>query len=355
MKKLGILTFWGVPNAGAFGQAYALQKTLSSLLLEWQVYQIKHLCDAHRRFYLMDSPNVEKWQKELNAVYAGEFDKIPHIGLNEVRLDVVVLGSDIIWDFAIKEFGEDKYLFGNNLDADKVIAYAPSFGTCKSEWRRIPEYVTSGLTSLDAVSVRDENSAALAEYIIGQKPVIVLDPVWLWDWEKDETVKTPEMGNYILVYGDSFSEAYIAHLIIYAKNKKLQLVSYPNNNRIFPWCDINLNPSEVTPMELFGYFKGARLIATNSFHGLVFGLVFEKKIAYARSAFIDAKVKKLLVELGIDEYFDVDGDVEGMYSQKWDYAYINKVIESKRNRSIEYLLNSIAGGQPFAKGDLNES
>ncbi len=355
MKKLGILTFWGVPNAGTFGQAYAMQKTLSSLLPEWKVYQIKHLCDAHRQLYLIDDQNAEKWQRELNAVYAREFDKIPHIGLNEARLDVVVLGSDLIWDFAIKEFGEDQYLFGNDLDADKVIAYAPSFGTCKSEWRRIPEYVTKGLTNLDAVSVRDENSAALAEYIIGQRPDIVLDPVWLWDWEKDESVDVPQMGNYILVYGDSFSESYISNLITYAKNKNLQLVSYPNNNHIYPWCDTNLDPSEVMPKDLFGYFKGAQLIATDSFHGLAFGLLFEKKIAYSRSPFIDAKAKNLLIELGIDEYFNVDGDIEGMYSQEWDYAYINKVIEGKRNRSIEYLLNSIVGDQLFAGRGMHES
>lgn len=343
MKKLGILTFWGVPNAGAFGQAYALQKTLAGLLPGWQVYQIKHLCEAHRQFYLMDDPNAESWQKELNAMYAREFDKIPHLGLNEAGLDVIVLGSDIIWDFAVKEFGEDKFMFGNDLDADKVIAYAPSFGTCKGEWRRIPEYVTRGLTRLDAISVRDENSAVLAEYITGQRPVIVLDPVWLWDWEKDESVRVPKLENYILVYGDNFSESYISNLVTYAQDNKLQLVSYPNNNLIFPWCDINLNPSEVTPMELFGYFKGAKLIATGSFHGLAFGLVFEKKIAYARSSFIDAKVKKLLVELGIDEYFNNDGDIVGMYGREWDYAYINKVIESRKNRSMEYLLNSIAG------------
>lgn len=341
MKKIGILTFWGVPNAGTFGQAYAMQKTLSSRFPEWQVYQIKHLCDAHKKLYLLDNPQAAKWQRELNAVYNREFDKIPHMGLNETRLDVAVLGSDLIWDFAIKEFGEDEYLFGNNLDADKVISYAPSFGTCKSEWRRIPEYVTKGLKNLDAVSVRDENSAILAEYIIGQRPVIVLDPVWLWDWEKDKSVNVPQIENYILVYGDSFSESYISNLITYAKNKKLQLVSYPNNNHIYSWCDINLNPSEVMPLDLFGYFKGAQLIATDSFHGLAFGLIFEKKIAYARSQFIDAKAKKLLVELKIDEYFNIDGDVEDMYSRKWDYAYINQVIESKRKCSIEYLLNSI--------------
>lgn len=345
MKKIGILTFWGVPNAGAFGQAYALQKTLSRLLPEWQVYQIKHLCDTHRQLYRMDDPNAETWQRELNAVYAREFDQIPHIGLNETRLDVIVLGSDIIWDFAIKELGEDQYLFGNDLDADKVIAYAPSFGTCKGEWRRIPEYVTRGLTSLDAVSVRDENSAALAEYIIGQRPATVLDPVWLWDWDKDESVKVPKMEPYILVYGDSFSEAYISSLLTYARDNKLQLISYPNNNHIFPWCDINLNPSEVMPKELFGYFKGAQCIATDSFHGLAFGLVFEKKIAYARSPFIDAKVKKLLVELGIDEYFNVDGDVGSIYGQEWNYARINQIIESKRKRSVDYLLGSIAGNQ----------
>lgn len=341
MKTIGILTFWGVPNAGAYAQAYALQKTICRLFPEYKVYQIKYLHDKHKHFHLMGEENAEEWQKSINLMYANEFDKIPHIGLNETKLDVVVLGSDIIWDFAIMEFGEDEYLFGNSLNADKVISYAPSFGTCKSEWRRIPEYVRRGLNSLDAISVRDENSAILAEYIIGRKPITVLDPVWLWDWEKDEGVSLPEIKDYILVYGDAFSEIYISNLINYAKKNDLQLISYPNDNLIFEWCDIILNPSEVTPIELFGYFKGAKLIATSTFHGLTFGLVFEKRIAYSRTNFIDAKIKNLLVELGIDEYFNLDGDVEGMYNEKWDYSYINKVIEEKKNTSINYLLSAI--------------
>ena len=43
--------------------------------------------------------------------------------------DCVVLGSDIIWDYSIKFFNNDEYLFGNNLRAANVISYAASFGT----------------------------------------------------------------------------------------------------------------------------------------------------------------------------------------------------------------------------------
>jgi len=341
MKKIAILTFWGVPNAGAFGQAYALQKTVGSMLPGCQVLQTKHLCEEHRHFYLMDEDCAAKWQKNLNEMFAKEFDLIPHIGLNEEKMDVVILGSDIIWDFAIKEFGEDVHLFGHGLNAERVIAYGPSFGTCKSEWRRIPEYVSSGLNELDAISVRDENSALLVEYIVGKKPPIVLDPVWLWDWDMDEMIKCPDLDNYILVYGDTFSDEFINNLIKYARANGLKLVTYPNYDVIYSWCDIMLDPVVVTPLELFGYFKGASLVATSAFHGLTFGLVFSKKVAYSRSRFIDAKVKNMLIELGIDNYFYNDNVAE-MFDRKWDYESIKQGIKEMKRKSLEYLRSAIA-------------
>lgn len=340
MKKIAILSFWGVPNAGAFGQAYALQKTISKLFPNYQVFQIKHLSKEHRHFHLMDEDNAPEWQKKMNEIYARAFDVIPHIGLNQERMDLIVLGSDIIWDFNIKEFGEDIYLFGNDLDCEKVISYAPSVGTCKGEWRRIPDYVSVGLNGLAAISVRDKNSEMLIEYIVGKKPQIVLDPVWLWDWCNDEMINVPNLDNFILVYGESFSNAFIENLINYAKEKEMKLVTYSVDDAVCSWCDIVLNPLVVSPLEVFGYFKAASLVATSTFHGITFGLVFSKKIAYSRSNFIDAKIKNMLIEIGIDDFFYND-DVAEMFNRDWNYENIKQKIDEMKKESINYLVESI--------------
>ena len=47
MKRLGILTFWNVPNYGAFMQAYALQKVLENRYTDYDVKQIPYINQRH--------------------------------------------------------------------------------------------------------------------------------------------------------------------------------------------------------------------------------------------------------------------------------------------------------------------
>ena len=51
MQKIGILTFWNVPNYGAYMQAYALQKTLGELFPKDDVRQIAYLNPRHFNVY----------------------------------------------------------------------------------------------------------------------------------------------------------------------------------------------------------------------------------------------------------------------------------------------------------------
>lgn len=51
MKKIGIYTFWNVPNYGTFAQAYALQKVISNRYPNISCMHIGYLDKRHYRFY----------------------------------------------------------------------------------------------------------------------------------------------------------------------------------------------------------------------------------------------------------------------------------------------------------------
>ena len=51
MHQSSILTFWNVPNYGAFLQAYALQKYIESIDKEYKVRQIAYLNETHYGAY----------------------------------------------------------------------------------------------------------------------------------------------------------------------------------------------------------------------------------------------------------------------------------------------------------------
>lgn len=359
----GILTFWNVPNYGTFIQAYALQKVLAELQSDKDVRQIAYLHDTHRSFYyspiprkskktlafwkslcknLLTLPNIKNREKAFNANY----ESIPHteamngLSLGTAIFKTVVLGSDIVWDYSIKAFGEDPHLFGVGLNAESIISYAASFGTVKPG-QYVPEYVVQGLENMSHISVRDNNSADVVESICGVRPPIVLDPAWMWDFDKDSNVELPEIEDYIVVYGQDFTTEFIENLVRFAKQKEKKLVCLDCNNDNYPWCDVVIKQNEMTPYKWLGYLKKAEYVATSTFHGLTLGLIFQKRIAFCKTDFILAKISGMLKKLGLFEVFQNESAVESMFCYDWDYTVISRVIDEEREQSKRYLREAL--------------
>lgn len=347
MQRIGILTFWGVPNCGTFAQAYALRNVIQEICKSREVFQIAYLNEIHKNFYDIGNDTAEEADKKRNDMFMNCYNRIPHINVRkaqelllEEQIDTLILGSDIIWDFSMSVFGDDSFLFGNKINANYKFSYAPSFGTCKSEWKRIPQHVTEGLRELDSISVRDNNSVQIVKNISGKKAELVLDPVWLWDWRHDDNIIEPKIENYIFVYG-GVSKEFQANLRNWAVEHDCVIIAYGSRKDDYSWCDVALDTASTTPFEVFGYFKNARVVATSTFHGMIFSLVFGKKVAYYKTDFIEAKIHDFLCEIGIGEKYLNGDDVYNMYETKWDYERIYSIIENKKDVSLKYLTQNL--------------
>lgn len=363
MYDIGILTFWGVPNYGTFAQAYALQRVIAQMDPSRDVKQISYLNKHHFNMYFSLRPRIsirkpQFWsellrniftdttQKQRQRQFSADYGTIPHTrkldkySLGKTAFQAVVLGSDIVWDYSIAAFDNDPFLFGNDMQANKILSYAASFGTVTKQ-HAVPEYVTRGIKQMDSISVRDENSADIVEKICGNRPPVVLDPVWLWDFNSDENVVEPSYKDYIVVYGQDFTDDFIRQLVAYAKNKNLKLVCLDCNEDRYDWCDVLIRQQDLSVYEWLGLFRGASAVATSTFHGLTFGLVFEKKLAFCKTDFIMAKADKFLMELGLFDLYDKNSDVSVMFEFERDVARMHNVIETARARSLQYLKQSI--------------
>lgn len=361
MKKydIGIMTFWNVPNYGTFAQAYALQKVIQNLFPEKDVRQIAHLDEKHFNFYFNKNAYLRSlpiWKKAFwksfimrqedasgkKNIFFDAYDSIPHTdvitkeNVSEYCFDKVVLGSDIVWDYSIVPFNHDPLLFGKGIKSCEINSYAASFGTVKGNME-IPDYVGSSVKRMKNILVRDENSAKIVEKITGEKPEVVLDPVWLWDFQNDSEVKKPEEEKYILVYGQDFSETFISNLVSYAKDNQKMIIALDCNEDQYTWCDKLIKQSDLEPMKWIGYFKYADAVATSTFHGLTFSLLFNKRIAFCKTDFILAKIETFLREIDILDLFEDKNDVKKMLEYKWDYSQINKIISEKKEKSLELL------------------
>lgn len=359
-KKIGVLTFWGVPNYGAFAQAYALNVVLNMIQQEHQVVHIGYLHPEHYKLYFQkkrpykrrkaDWINVKyyiRWLKYLinnkmeYPAFERDWNTIPHVAvstqkeLEQTNWDIVFTGSDAIWEYSIKEFGDDEHLIGNNLQCAKLFSYAASFGDMDED-SAFPEFVKKGLLKYDKLSVRDLSSSNIIKKLTGRDAEIVLDPTLLWDFSKDPQVPVTKYDNYIFVYGNHFPEEMIQEVKEYATSNQLQIIG----GGLAPeWCDLRL--TDIGPLEWIGMFAKAEFVVTCTFHGLMFSINFNKKVLFNQISYTVNRSATLLQELGLTELFQGHVTLREVLDYSWNYTEINHNLDVLRERSLAFLKGAL--------------
>lgn len=359
-KKIGVLTFWGVPNYGAFAQAYALNSLLRTIQEEYSVNHIGYLHPEHQKLYLHNLPpklsrGVDlinpryywRWikyfrnKKEEHPCFAKDWSMIPHEVIKTVKelekrkWDIIFTGSDAIWEYSIKEFGDDIHLIGNNLCCDRLYAYAASFGEM-TEDSDFPDFVRQGLTQYQQISVRDTVSCKIVKNLSGRTSTIVLDPTLLWDFRNDSNIPVPPYKNYILVYGNHFPDEMIAEVKAYAKERHLQIIGAG----LAPeWCDLRL--TDIGPLEWIGMFSRAEFVVTCTFHGLMFSINYNRKVLFNPISYTANRSATLLSDLKLAELFRGKVTLKRVLDYPWDYNAINYKLNILRERSLNFILGAI--------------
>lgn len=336
--RIGILCFWGVPNYGAWAQAYALNNVVRKILDDDNA--VEHIAYLNPKHYDMYYANDER----LHHSFAYSYNIIPHTRvmtaeeLEREKFDIIITGSDAIWEFDMKIFGCDMHLIGNKLNCGRLVAYAPSFGTMNTD-SEFPPFVKSGLDKYNNISVRDENSRDVVKQISGVDVPVVLDPTLLWDFKNDKNILNTEYKNYIAVYGTDWNDKFVQDVVSFAKENNLRTISlgYINN-----WCDVSLRLLERRGTEWIGMLKNADYVATSTFHGLMFGINFEKQIFFNQRDYVKKRSETLLSGLGIKSLYEhPENVISEVSNNRIDYKYVNDALKNMRNSSIDYLKNAL--------------
>ena len=357
--KIGILSMQEVKNYGSFLQAFSLKKNIEAL---------GHECDfvnilpgqqignyKQRRFHKIRLLIKRLWGwdclKRLKTIYQFQtrFSKefLPYLGVKrgstEGHHDIVVIGSDEVFNCAQKTwFGFSPQLYGEGLDADKVISYAASFGATtieKLQQLGLKDEVGRILSqNLSRISVRDENSSQVIHALIGQEPIVNVDPVLIYDYTPFMP-KEKRKGDYIIVYtypGRIRNKREIAAIRAFAAKKGMRLLSI---GHYFPWCDDVVVP---TPFEVLAWFRDAAYVVTDTFHGSVFSIKYNKQFCTIVREMNNQKLTYLLKQFGLERRIVTDlSKMEEMMDRAIDYRHVNEKIETEKDRSLEYLANAL--------------
>ena len=265
---------------------------------------------------------------------------------NKENFDAVIVGSDQVWR---KQYINDKYYksyFFDFIDGAKTkkIAYAASFGKDYWEGKNDSNEIAKLLKDFTAISVREASGADVCKSTFDyDKAVHTLDPTMLIGKEfylneiiaKYDAENTNAGGLLTYVLDEAVEKKEIIELV----QKKSELKS------VHHLKGFNASHTTFSVPQWVASFANADVVVTDSFHGMVFSIIFEKEFVVIgnESRGMDRFVS-LLGFLGLKErlVFDVK-DLQGRELEKIDYSKVNEILNSEKKKSLDFLMGVLNG------------
>lgn len=344
--KCGVVTVYNSENCGSFLQAYAMVKTLEKNGMDAVVvrqgfmgHSSKLLTYLKRaiKFALRGNFKGVSLLTQRRFIFKKACKKYFQIAEPSEPLDCYVLGSDVIWDVADWYFNKH-YLFfwGMQFYPRKVISYAASVGFTVDKDLETTPFVTDALKKMSAVGVRDENSKRFLQPYCDKEIQIVCDPTFLLDREDYDVIAKPtDLDKFIFLYcygnlPDADREAIQA----LAQKEGLKTVTFGNFNA---WCDMNL---AYDPLLFLSVYGKADYVITNTFHGTVFAVIYEKRFAVVKND--KQKVLNVLKMCDLsDKMIETAEDYTSILHSEFDYEMTRKNILQERANSLHYLSEAL--------------
>jgi hypothetical protein len=355
--KIGILTHYDVNNQGSQLQLYAMYQQLKNLghqvvvLTYHKNYDFEPIQKLRNQISIRSVPYIINnflfkkgigltWHNTKKFLLNKKFRKEAFTYANYCmeQFDAVIVGADEVFSL---ESGINIMMYGHAVNTPNMIAYAPSFGQTdikRIEFYHCKELIISGLKKFKAIAVRDNHTADMVNILIEKKPLIVCDPVVLYDFSTVRIkIKTPQK-KYMIVYGydrNFIDKNEIAVLKLFAREKNLLIVS---PGTYHGWCDLNISCNCLQWLELF---RHAESIIVDTFHGVIVSLITNRPMAvYVRTSINSNKLTHLIKQFDLTDRqikkFSID-ELHSIFALKQNYRNISERVSMLRQEGLDYL------------------
>lgn len=373
--KVAIVNRTNLKNYGSLLQAYALCKAVEDLghdsVIIWERgtiaknydFRLLKLCGiiakvvAHPHL----AKNLVKSTESLNSETVSErtvelFDEFicEHIGvkyykhsqMNPTKIgkdyDKFICGSDQVW--CSTTLYVDPLMYLRFAPKNKRIAYAPSLGR-----DFIPSYnqrqMRRYIMDIPFVSVRESMGQKLIKELTDRDAPVLVDPTLLISKEQWSMLKIPQSLNvkYLLFYFLSTptketQEKLLAFIagkgnVIVALNSRLEYLE-DKIKVLYPDCG---------PGEFIGYVSDADYVFTDSYHGMLFSIMYQKEFWSVEREYGDfdqsSRQRSLLATLGLTRRYI--GKEDTVLSDIIDYKSVNSKLDAEIQRSRDYLKEAL--------------
>lgn len=353
--KIAIITqpLWG--NTGGILQNLALQQVLKGLghypitldymwNLKWYKYLLVVIKTCllycfpryRNRFPVWKPVRKEGPKDTFIKDYINKTDEYVYTYnqkiLDRYGINAVISGSDQVWRPRYNPELQNMYLgfVDNKL---LKLTYGASFGTNEIEYtRRQIKKCSKAVNNLNSVSVRENSGIYLCKEYYNIEAKQVLDPTLLLDRAYYESLISD-----ITSEGNGFIGCYLLDdNSLYEKYKLSASNIFNLGNK-----EIKTN-DDVSPLVWISMFRDANFIVTDSFHGTVFALIFNKPfITICNGSRGKDRLYSLLSPLNLENRI-VDEYDESLFFSEIDWDRVNALLYDLRVVSIDFLTKSLS-------------
>lgn len=369
---LGLCICYYNHNYGSMLQAYATVREIEKRGIPYEIIQYKKKVDApfllkmscrlfnkiwvsekklsiQKKFSQCIYPEYKKNAAVRDKVF-DDFSKNTFIKLSDVcygydalqeyskKFSSVLVGSDQMWSPSGLTTNFYNLMFAD--DSVNKISYAASFGVSEIPYyqkKKTAEY----LERIEHISVRENAGKKIVETLTDKNAFVAVDPTMLlsrdeWDEFSEEQRKID--GDYIFAYflGDNAEHRQRVEQL--KTETGLKVVSLRHLDEYIS-ADENfgdISPYDVGPREFLNILKNAKYVCTDSFHGTVFSIIFQRQFltfnrySNSNSSSKNSRIDTLLSNLNLSER---------RYSDEHIFEQINETIdfESVENRRCEFV------------------
>lgn len=354
--KICILTFEFNYNYGAVLQAYALSKTLKKYGHEvwimnrgWETYagekskqfKLKGLLgDLMGRFVTLKAFRDFK-HKYLNLT--SPVKDYQDLCTKSETFDAVIVGSDQIWNDEIFQYMGLYYFAESFRHVSKKIAYAVSFG--KNSFivpERFKDKLLTELLGFNALSVRETSGINILSDL-GFKSSLVLDPTLLLAPSDFPVGKRKHNYKYVcrFLLDETFGKREFIRKFTDNLNLK-EVNNYLNLDFAFPIIRKVVNNKYISIPDWLSNIKNAEFVLTDSFHGMVFSILFHKQfLVFQNKKRGNARFESLLGKLGLLDHLISEDEDYNLKYKCIDYIKVDEKLKELRDISMSFLIDAL--------------
>ena len=382
MKKLGICVCYQHRNYGSQLQSYATTVELKKRNIDFEIIRYKKkitplfilkalprlfnpvfisdrvMLRYQKRLMLKLKPELEKnnaiRNKCLADFSAERFTDLSPIYYGYESLQKgsenywgVMSGSDQLWaPGGITSNFYNLMFAGENT---KRISYATSIGVAQIK-PKLHKVYREFLNKMDNISVREIAGKKLVEQLSHKKAQVVVDPVMLLtaeEWLKEIPLENRYDEPYIFAYFLGESGEHRKAVTEFAKKKGLKIVTTHHMDK-YNKADEGFGdyaPFDVGPAEFVNFIRNAEYVFTDSFHGSVFSVLYEKKfMIFTRYADDNVASKNSRIDSFCEIYGLSDRRYKGNAEEidnEIDYKTVLAKVQQEREKSKAFLDKSL--------------